>query len=65
MATAAELYEAFGPKLIDALARVVKDEINVLRDKHGLDDRTNEQVVNAIAAKLAAIPDYPWMNPDL
>jgi len=60
-ATPADLYRQFGPKLIDAVARAMKDEINILRAEHGLPARTNEQMVNAIDAKLGTITNYPWM----
>ena len=59
-----KLYRAFGPKLIEALARVITDEINILRNQHGLTSRTKEQVVNAITSKYQEIPDYDWQDED-
>jgi len=56
------LAKHFGPKIIIALALVIKDEINVLRVNAGLPERTNQQVLDAINTKLEAIPDYDWMN---
>lgn len=58
------LYQKFGPKLIDALAQVMLDEINLLRAEVGLPARTGQQVVTAIGNKLENIPDYPWMLED-
>jgi len=63
--TREELYHRFGPKLIDAFAQVVLDEINLLRAKHGLNTRSKQQLVDAIATKLENIPDYNWMNEDI
>ena len=60
--TKEELYQRFGPKLIDALTQVILDEVNLLRVEVGLVPRTGEQVVNAIAGKLENIPDYKWMK---
>lgn len=57
-----ELYRQFGPKLIEALARVVMDEVNILRQEHGKPDRTLAQMASAIESKLAAIPDYTWQD---
>ena len=57
-----ELYKYFGPKLIEAVVLVVKDEINLLRTQHGLSDRTNEQIIGAIENKLDNIADYDWME---
>lgn len=60
--TREQLYQRFGPKLIDALVQVMLDEINLLRTEHNLVARTGEQVINAIANKLENIPNYDWMK---
>ena len=57
-----ELYRKFGPKLIEAIVLIIKDEINILRAEHGLPARTNQQIMNAIDNKLDTISDYEWMN---
>jgi len=62
MATRSELYSAFGPKLVDALAQVILSEINILRAEAGLAERTSSQLVDAIAAKLGTIGNYDWMS---
>ena len=59
------LYQHFGPKLIEAVVRVVRNEINVLRTEAGLPVRTHEQVVQAIETELNQIEDYEWMNGDM
>jgi len=51
-----ELYEQFGPALIEAVALVVMDEINILRAQHSLPDRTASQIVTAIESKMTTIP---------
>jgi hypothetical protein len=60
-----DLYRRFGPKLIDALAQVLLDEVNLLRENAGLSPRSGSQVVDAITNKLEGIPDYDWMNKEL
>ena len=60
--TREELYHSFGPKLIDALAQVMLDEVNLLRAEHGLVQRNGAQLVDAIASKLENISDYSWMK---
>jgi hypothetical protein len=60
-----DLYRRFGPKLIDALAQVLLDEVNLLRENAGLPPRSGSQVVDAITNKLEGIPDYDWMNKEL
>lgn len=50
-----EIHGIFSPLLLDAIVRVLKDEINILRTEAGLSERTNQQVLNAIGAKLDEI----------
>ena len=64
MTTREELYRKFGPILIDAIVQIIKDEINILRVKAGLSERTNQQLITAIDNKLKTIPLYPWMLDD-
>lgn len=60
-----ELYKQFGPKLMEALALVVKDEINLLRINAGLSERTNAQIVTALENKLGLMTDYDWMSEEI
>lgn len=62
MATRKVLYRKFGPKLMEALALTVKDELNILRIAAGLPERTNQQIVDAVSSKLDGIVDYDWMT---
>lgn len=62
MATREELYCKFGPQLLEALAKVLLDEINALRSEAGLAERTGQQLIDAIATKLADTPQYDWMT---
>lgn len=39
-------------KILQAIVLLVKDEINILRDLHGLAPRTNTQIVSAIRNKI-------------
>lgn len=57
-----ELYRKFGPKLIEAMTLVIKDEINLLRINAGLSERTNNQIMTALNNKLGLIKDYAWMK---
>jgi len=62
MATREELYQKFGPKLVDAVVQVILDEINILRVEAGLSERTGPQVVDVLNAKVDSIPNYDWMD---
>ena len=55
-----ELYQKFGPRLIEAIVLVVKDEINVLRVEAGLPERTNQQLLSALENKLTQVTPYTW-----
>jgi len=60
--TREELYKSFGPVLLEAIVLIIKEDINLLRVEHGLPERTNEQIMNAIKLKLDALSVYDWMN---
>ncbi len=65
MTTREELYEKFGPLLLESIVRVMKDEINILRAGAGLPERTDEQVLAAIGSKLSPLTEYDWMKDQL
>lgn len=60
-----ELYRMFGPKLVEAIVLIIKDEINILRAEHGLSARTDQNLIDAIETKLGTLSDYDWMNEDV
>ena len=60
--TRTELYRKFGPLLLDAICQIIRDEINILRNKAGLPERTNEQILDAISNKLETLEEYDWMK---
>ncbi|MBR9682645.1 MAG: hypothetical protein GOV02_03130 [Candidatus Aenigmarchaeota archaeon] len=62
MAVRDDLYRKFGPKLIEALALVIMDEINILRAQHALPDRTANDIVTAIENKIGPVTSYDWMD---
>lgn len=62
MATRAELYQLWGAKLMEAVVLLVKDEINILRQREGLAPRDNQQLIDAIWNKIQTLPDYPWQG---
>lgn len=62
MSNREELYKKFGPLLLEAVVRVVADEINILRAKASLPARSNQEIITAINNKLASCTMYDWMN---
>ncbi len=57
-----DLYASFGPVLIEAVVKVIKDEINIIRTELNLPERTNQQLFNAIETKLDSLAKYDWMS---
>lgn len=57
-----DLYHKFGPILIEALALIIKDEINLLRAEHSLPERTNQQIMDAMETKLENLTPYDWLE---
>lgn len=60
--TREELGRTFGPLQNEAIVLVIKDEINLLRIEAGLPERTDTQVMAAIANKLNSLELYDWMK---
>jgi hypothetical protein len=60
--TKGELFQKFGPKLLDAIMQFNISENNILRAKLGLPEKTEEQIIDTIAEKLEKISDYQWMK---
>ena len=60
--TREDLFRQFGPLELEALALIIKDEINILRAEHSLPARTNQQIMDAMETKLATLSKYDWME---
>lgn len=59
-----ELFRKFGPKLAEAMAEAVLDQLNVLGGlvKPAQDEITKQQMMDTILTKLEALSDYDWMS---
>lgn len=57
-----ELYQKFGPLLIEAVALVFLEEINELRLKVKLPVKTQEQFIQALDSKSLQLSEYDWMK---
>lgn len=62
--TREKLYQQFGPILLEALADILFDEINVLRAQLKLEPRTKKQLLNTLEKKNKSLPLYDWMKND-
>lgn len=57
-----DLFAQFGPILMEAITRVTKDELNLLRSLHGLPPRTDDQIYDQITNHYGDIEKYDWME---
>lgn len=57
-----DLQRQFGPKLIDAILKQFLEELNEVRTKAGLPEKTEQTIVDKIDTKIKAIKDYTWMS---
>lgn len=57
-----EVFELFGPKLLEGFCEMLLSELNILRTKAGLPPRTKQQVYDEIINHATTLPDYDWMN---
>jgi len=64
MTTIDELYQMFGPLLLDGIMKTLLAEINELRGKLTLPAITEQTLVNQISETTKKIDHYPWMVTD-
>jgi len=57
-----EVFDLWGPKLLEAFLHLILSEVNELRTKAGLAPRTKTQVYNQIMNDAIHLPDYDWMK---
>lgn len=58
-----EVFQMFGPKLLEAFLELIFAENNELRTRVGLPPRTKQQVYDEIVNHVTTLPDYDWMSP--
>lgn len=64
MAQRDELFQKFGPILLEAIVRLQVDEANRIRTKLGMPPITKEMFFNEINNHLSHLEPYDWMlNP--
>lgn len=64
MAQRDEVYQKFGPLLIEALFDKMLEEINELRTNAGLPERPKDQFLGSAHNNLAHLDHYDWMSGD-
>lgn len=57
-----EVFQLFGPKLLEAFLELILSEVNDLRTRRGLEPRTKQQIYEQLKDQAAALPDYDWMQ---
>lgn len=56
-----DVFEFFGPKLLEGFLELIFNENNLLRTNAGLPPRTKLQVYDEIMNHVNSLPDYEWM----
>ena len=59
-----DIYQRFGPKLVEAVVMVMTEEINILRKRQGLSARTEQYMSDSIMVRLKGLPEYQWNESD-
>lgn len=57
-----EVFQYFGPKLLEAFLELIFSENNELRTAAGLPPRTKLQIYDQITNHVTTLPNYDWMN---
>lgn len=57
-----KLYQHFGPMLTESIVDVILAELNSLRKKNNLKERTKQQFIDNIKTKNDALKKYDWMK---
>jgi len=56
-----EVFQYFGPKLLEGFLELLFKENNELRTALGLPPRTKLQIYEQITNHVTSLPDYDWM----
>lgn len=62
MTTRDDLFQKFGPLLIEAIALATLDQINALRSTAGLPQITYSRAIDEISNHLTHLDEYSWME---
>jgi len=62
-----ELMQYFGPKLIDAILQVFLEELNIVRTRQGMAEKTEVEIINKLEKRFNPldnkhIKDYNWIR---
>ncbi|MBA7670358.1 hypothetical protein ES703_78503 [subsurface metagenome] len=57
-----EVFQKFGPKLLESFLELILSEFNELRTAAGLPPRTKIQIYDQITNHFSNLPDYEWQD---
>jgi len=60
-----ELYQKFGPMLLEAIATLCLEEFNRLRRLHNMPEITLQEFADALNNRLSKIEPYSWMSQEV
>lgn len=57
-----DLFQQFGPLLLEASLKIILDELNTLRAQHDLPPRTELQFYDQVTNHFSTLEPYEWMG---
>lgn len=57
-----ELYQKFGPILLEAVCLCLLDNINELRKEQGMKEITEQDIIDNLNNHLSKLQPYDWMQ---
>ncbi len=61
MAQRDELYQKFGPILLEAQTLVLLEQINILRLNQGMPEITEQDLIDSLNNHIGTLEPYDWM----
>lgn len=62
MATRDEVFEQFGPILLEAITDFLLDNVNALRQEQGMPEITKDEYLAQLNSHLSTLEPYDWME---
>lgn len=62
MALRDELFQQFGPLLMEALFDFLLDNVNALRRNQGMPEITKQEYINLLSNHITELEPYDWME---
>lgn len=65
MALRDEIYQQFGPLLLEAITDFLLDNVNTLRRNQGMPEISKDEYLALLNNHLSTLPKYDWMETEI